>query len=110
MNEKFFAVLASAVIAVVLALIFQSIHDAFFTLKYDDEDDLKDDEVEYEFTDEDLYPGCLVYDTLTGEIVKYVGIHLGEDNDNYATVVTTRDNAVHYYHCLFETILHVKQK
>lgn len=110
MNEKLAIIIMSAVIAIIFALIFQGIEDAFFTLKYDDDND-DEDITDYEFTDEELYPGCFVYDTITGEIVKYAGIHLGEeDNDIYATCVTVKGNTVHYYYCLFETILHIRQK
>jgi len=109
MDERFVAIIVSAIIAIIFALIYQSIEDAFFTVKYDEEND-EDDTVEYEFIDEDLYPGCFVYDTITGEIVQYTGVHLGEDNNNYATCVSMKDNTVRYYYCLFETILHVRQK
>ena len=73
--------------------------------------DILDEElVNYVFTDEELYIGCMVYDTVLDVIGTYCGTHLGVDNNLYGIVTVIQDNKIYYYYPVLDNLKMVEEQ
>lgn len=67
----------------------------------DFDSDTSDEDVQYTYAvDQTLVFGCYVYDVLTHTIGIFMSMELGEDNDDYAQVITMVGNTVYVYRCV----------
>lgn len=76
----------------------------------DFDSDTCDEDVQYTYAvDQTLTFGCYVYDVLTETIGIFMSMELGEDNDNYAQVITMVGNTVYVYRCIPKALKVVEQ-
>ena len=103
-SDFWIAIIFAFIVSYLIAIFAQDIYDTYR--------DIMDEDVtvNYVLLDEELYIGCMVYDTVLDVIGTYCGTHLGVDNNLYGIVTVIQDNKIYYYYPVLDNIKMVEEQ